>query len=501
MKRRYVAIWFRHLLTDWQVLKKPELKSIPFVICGKECGRMIVKAANDHAEQWGIIEGMVLADARTLKPSIEVIVSNSDPEHLLNYLADQCIEFTPVYSVDLPDGLILDITECAHLWDGEKNYLRSIIKKFMDLGFDVRGSMADTIGMAWANSRFGQAHPIIMSGSEKGALANLPPSSLRIDQVIADRLKKLGIRKIEQLYCIPAKAMNKRFGQSLYLRLEQALGNIQEHIKPKLYVSPYMESYASPEGIATLEGIEAVLQNLLARICRRMESEQKGVRELILECLRVDRKIQIVRIGTGQPSKSPKHLFKLFSEKISEIEPALGIEIFTLTASQYDDLQVAQGRMLDAVSRLSSNSIGELVDRLAAKLGRNRVYRFMPQERHLLEKSVYRTWDLSKEPETDWLKSPKPIILLRPPEEIEAVAQLPDYPPAWIKHKGQRRLVRKADGPERVECEWWDMKTPNRPIRDYYKIEDDTGTRLLIFRSGFYDPERPARWYLHGLFA
>jgi hypothetical protein len=44
----------------------------------------------------------------------------------------------------------------------------------------------------------------------------------------------------------------------------------------------------------------------------------------------VDGNIQEIDIGTNCASSNVHHLFKLFEIKISSIEPALGIELFTL---------------------------------------------------------------------------------------------------------------------------------------------------------------------------
>ena len=37
-------------------------------------------------------------------------------------------------------------------------------------------------------------------------------------------------------------------------------------------------------------------------------------------------------------------------------------------------------------------------------------------------------------------------------------------------------------------------------IRDYYRVEDNDGLRFWIYREGFFRPDRPPRWWLHGMF-
>ncbi|HEX3384750.1 MAG TPA: DNA polymerase Y family protein, partial [Mucilaginibacter sp.] len=156
MQKRFVSIWFRHLTTDWLTLRRPELKALPFVFAAPERGRMLITAANSLAEAQDISPGMALADARAIVPSLEMADHTPGKESkLLKALGGWCIRYTPLVAVDMPDGLILDVSGCAHLWGGERAYLGTIIKVLRNKGYNARGAMADSVGAAWAVARFG----------------------------------------------------------------------------------------------------------------------------------------------------------------------------------------------------------------------------------------------------------------------------------------------------------------------------------------------------------
>ena len=87
--------------------------------------------------------------------------------------------------------------------------------------------------------------------------------------------------------------------------------------------------------------------------------------------------------------------------------------------------------------------------------------------------------------------------MLTLPERIDVTAPQPDYPPILFRHKGKVVKVKKADGPERIEQEWW-LTTGEH--RDYYVLEDEQGARYWVFRLGHYSEVIP-HWYLHGFFA
>ena len=99
---------------------------------------------------------------------------------------------------------------------------------------------------------------------------------------------------------------------------------------------------------------------------------------------------------------------------------------------------------------------------------------------------------------TTWrVNARRPLQLVPSPEPIEVTAPIPDYPPMLFRYKGKLHKVLKADGPERIEQEWWLQQGQHR---DYYCVEDEEGKRYWIFRLGHYD-DKSFQWFLHGYYA
>jgi len=125
MEQRFISIWFRHLTTDWMVRRQQELKDKAFVLATPERGRMVVKAASREAQMKGICVAMAVADCKAILPFLQVFDNKEgQAEKLLTALAEWCLRYTPVAAIDLPDGLVLDISGCTHLWGGEQIYLK-----------------------------------------------------------------------------------------------------------------------------------------------------------------------------------------------------------------------------------------------------------------------------------------------------------------------------------------------------------------------------------------
>lgn len=494
-----MVIWFRHLVTDWLTLRKPELKELPFVLVTPVHNRSIVTAANPQAEALGVRVGMTAADAKVMTPMLAVIDHPPGKEvKLLRQLGLWCIRYTPTVATDLSNSLILDISGCTHLWGGEKDYIKAIIFKLRAQGYDARAAIADTIGTAWAIAHFGQVLPIVACGKQAEALMPLPPAALRLERHMLEKLHKLGFRTIKSFISMSRTALRRRFGENFIVRIGQALGTIDESLLPIVPPVPYVERLPCLEAIRTDKAISIAIEKLLNNLCARLLGEGKGVRRAVLTAYRLDGKKVQVSISTTRGSHSVSHLSQLFGLQISKIEPALGIELFLLEAQKVEDIDPIQEKLWTGNPNLDDSVLAELLDRIGGKIGPGRIHRYLPAEHYWPERSIYPAASLKDLPQTAWcIDRPRPIQLLAKPEPIEVMALLPDYPPKVFTHKGKRHVVDKADGPERIEREWWLEKGEHR---DYYAVEDELGGRYWLFRSGHYDGE-DAKWYLHGYFA
>lgn len=500
MKKRFIVVWFRHLTTDWLTLRRPDLQSVPFVIAAPDHGRLMIIATNMLAETQGILPGMVVADAKAIHPEIEVIHAIPGiTEKLLKALGEWCIRYTPIISVDLPDGLILDMSGCAHLWGGERGYLKEIVNRLRSKGYDARAAITDTIGTAWAVSRYGRVNPIIEPEQQASALLNLPPEALRLEPLIIERLQKLGFRTIGSFIDMPRSVLRRRFGAAFIQRLDQALGLEEEYRIPIIPIEAYQERLPCLEPVRTATAIEIALQTLLERLCERLQKEGKGIRTAIFRGYRVDGKTVHIDIGTNRPTHNIRHIFKLFELKISSIEPALGIELFILDAPKVEDVSLDQETLWNEERKqLDDLIIAELLDKVAGKVGAHNIRRYLPQEHYWPERSIKQSSSLQEQPATTWRTDrPRPVQLLSYPQRVEVTAPIPDYPPILFRYKNKVHHIKKADGPERIEREWWLEEGEHR---DYYTVEDQDGQRYWLFRAGHYSAEQ-SQWFIHGFFA
>lgn len=259
----------------------------------------------------------------------------------------------------------------------------------------------------------------------------------------------------------------------------------------------FFEPIDAPETIARRTG------KLVAALCAALEAKGLGARRLDLVCERVDGRREAVRIGTAKPNGDPKRLSRLLGDRLERIDPGFGIEAMSLSAPLVEPLQPRP-----SVSSLAGEEapadVEGLVDVLANRLGRAKVYRMAPVESDVPERSTRRVAATSPATGRSWPAAwPRPSRLLSLAEPVEAMAALPDQPPIAFTWRGQRRRIRRADGPERIYGEWWKRDAEVDAVRDYFAVEDDAGERFWLYRQG--DGEIAVtgdlRWFIHGVFA
>lgn len=499
MPKRFVSIWFKYLLTDREAIRQKSLQEVPVAFTEPDHGRMLVISMNAHAEHCGVRPGMAAADARVIAPGIQLFDSKPGRNiKFLKGLAEWCLRYTPLVTVDPPDGLLLDVTGCTHLKGGETEFLKDLTSRLHQLGYTVRPGMADTIGCAWAVARCAETGLIVPPGGQRNALMPLPPASLRLATELLVKLNQLGFYQVGSFIHFPKSVLKRRFGPNMVLRLYQALGQEAEFLLPLKEPVPYSERIALLEPIRTRPAIENAVHQVIDQLCKRLYGEGLGLRSAVLTYYRIDGKSFQLSIGTNHPSQRTDHIFKLFALQFDQVAPALGIELFILDATQTEPANDKQSLLWNGKPAADSEQVAELLDNVGARVGNVNIHRYLPEERYWPERAAKTTTDVAELPAGEWPEDMiRPVQLLKPPEPIEAMALTPDYAPRQFVYRGQRHIIVNADGPERISHEWWEE---DGGYRDYYVAEDEEGMRYWLYGTAADLPGQTRRWFIHGYF-
>ncbi len=445
---------------------------------------------------------MALADARARCPGLATLPA--DPEADAGELARlvrAMQRFTPMTSPDPPDGIMLDITGCAHLFGGEAALAAQAAAH---AGYTARHALADNAAAARALVRYGRVG--------EGDVRALPVTALELADDALAALRRAGLRTIGDLATRPLRTLAARFGEDAVMHLRQLLGEAGSPIVPHRVPAPIRTEARFAEPLARTDDALDVIEDLLVQAGRIMEKRALGGRRFLVTLHRSDNARRHLAVETAQPVRDPASVMRLLRERIETLadplDPGFGFDSIDLAVSRTEPLQVRQ-MALNAADEERSDSFAALIDRLGVRFGTDRVRRLKPQNRHLPEVAQELAPAIQDRQAALWPdiddRPPRPLLLLDPPQQVTVVAGVPDGPPQRFRWRGHLHEVRLAEGPERIEGEWWRRRSGHhagkaRNARDYYRIEDAAGRRFWIFRHGLFGEVADPRWYLHGLF-
>jgi protein ImuB len=542
--RRILALWLPRLPTDRLIRKRGAPFDAPLVIGRKANNTLYVHALDAAAETLGLHKDQPLANARAMVERLAIVPADEKADAaLLEGIADWCDRFTPLVSLDAPDGLFLDITGAAHLFGGEAAMLETVTGLIARQGLAVRGAIAGTSLAAHALARYatsasnseavGHKKSTVTSvGGEAHAVAPLPITALECDDKVLRALRHAGLKTVGMVASRLGSELSERLGTGFVTRLKVMLGSEEKPLQPRRALPDLMAEQRFAEPVVTEEMIAASLLRLAQHLGAILEREGRGARMLEAAFFRADGKVERIAVRTGEPLRDPNVMLRLLRQRLDALadplDPGFGYDLIRLEAILAEETNPAT-ISFDS-NENACRQIGFLVDRLAARFGDTRVQRFVPQNTHIPEaqsaavpaqdddfdRQDWRRKRLSGDPPR------RPLRLLEKPEEISVpLSGVPDGPPVRFRWRRVEFQIARAEGPERIAMEWWrgvreSGSDQNKPsvresgsdqrktglTRDYFRVETRDGQRFWLYRDGLYQQNGFApRWYLQGLFA
>ncbi|MBX7459708.1 DUF6504 family protein [Qipengyuania huizhouensis] len=515
MSRTIVSLWFPTFAIDrWnRIAARPgetENTSRPVVLVTETAHGPVIDAVSPEAGEAGARAGMRLADARMLAPQLLAVPSDHEGNQRgLEKLAAAAQRWGPWSMVDGGDAVLLDASGSAHLFGGEAAMLAGIEARFASQGYHCRAASAPNGGAAWALSHYGMHRAVVnLEADLPAVLAPLPVASLRLNADTGLLLVRLGLKTIGELMAVPRDSLARRFRNrrsaeaNPLTRLDQMLGRAHEPLVPLVERLSFAAERRLAEPVLHLDLLKRVVGDLAIDLARRLENDKQGARRLVLRLWRVDGDHTSRTLELASPSRNPGHIMRLFEERLEGIDAGFGIDQARLIATWAEPLGCVQDT-LDTPDK-PGTSLPVLVDRLVTRLGRDRVTRLRPCKSHWPELSQQAAPPDRVPPlvQCDPGFSQRPLKLLARPEPIAVIYATPEGLPRRFRWRGGLYVIAKAEGPERIAPEWWRQRA-NARLRDYYRIEDETGRRYWIYRYGLIEDGRggPPDWYMHGFFA
>ena len=548
--RRILSLWFPRLGAERLLRQADALREMPFAVL-RDTGQMqVLNSLSDVASAAGLHHGQPLRDALAMCPDLVTRLQNPQAEAaFLDVLTRWAGKFSPWVSAMRPDGLVIDVTGCTHLFGGEENLLQQIETEALDLGLSSRLGLGDNQGAAWALARFagmdvsshrsgdaieqearatrsraakrhnwerGGSRPsmaqpvggqgrIAPPGKAHTVLSPLPVAALRLEGETVQQLSRLGLRRVGDLIGQPRASLARRFGKGLVMRLDQALGAASEPISPAKPPPRYAVRLTLPDPIGLEDDILAGIDKLLPALADRLEQDGKGARLVRLQAFRTDQTMQWIEAGLARPTHAPDRIRPLLAMRLGDLDAGFGIDMLRLEAVRIEP--VADRRpaghldaALAARAKLGAErQLEDLISRIGGRVGLDQITRRHPGNSHIPEKAAQTLAAAWSEPAKEWPKptTPRPLLLWQPEPVTAPESQ---SPPAAFRWRRQDLSLALATGPERIAPEWW-LDDPNwrSGVRDYWQVITSRGDKLWLYFA--HGGTMSAGWFCQGQFA
>jgi hypothetical protein len=134
---------------------------------------------------------------------------------------------------------------------------------------------------------------------------------------------------------------------SACLRLDQALGAVEEAISPRLPVPALSAERRLAEPVGRIEDVEQLLLALAMRLKPGLERRGVGARVLEYALFRVDGAVYRLCVGASRPVRDPETVVKLFRERLAavgdELDAGYGFDLVRLSVLADGEMPDDQG--------------------------------------------------------------------------------------------------------------------------------------------------------------
>lgn len=478
------------------------LQNMPLVIHDGKPQRPVLYAVNHAARAAGLQPGMALAAARAVTSNLTAVPRDVEKEQqALVQIATWLTQFSPSISIEA-QAISIEVAASLQLFGGIGAMVTLMREGTRQLGFSSLIGVAPTALGAQLLARATQFAPKTRMCRDSALLAErlsmLPLTLFDWPEALKHTLDTLGLTRVGQLQAMPRAGLQQRFGDVLVHDLDRAHGLRGD---PRIYFA-LPDTFSSRREfvfeLSNSDHLTPYVLSLLTEMEGFLRARSAGATSVQVRLTSGSKTNRDITLAAREPTRHAKHWQRLLAEKFANADLTAPVIAVAVTVQVYAPYMAQTASLLADVgaprsasaSHHKGESVANVMDRLAARLGDQAVYQIAVHEDH--------------RPELAWQKSGRK---LNKKEAINAPAYAPITRPVWLlkeprpltvnaNHPQYRGTLMLMAGPERLDTGWWDGK----PItRDYFIAQNPQHEVCWIYRD--YRLGVPSgQWYLHGFF-
>lgn len=357
---RIACVYIPHFHVQIESLRSPGLKKRPVVIGGSPDERASVVDCSEEAAGKGVYIDMPLRDAYHLCPEAAFLTFDKELsgevwEEALYLLGAVTLRMEPK-----EQGLVyLDITKALKLYASEE-YVSCTIVEVMRDAFQLKAK----VGVS--NSRFIAEQAalcapkqilVVRPGTEKEFVASLRVDRLPVDEEIKERLRLLGLRRLEKVAGLSRQAVISQFGKE-GKRISDIVSGVEDKrqiVKRHRAVSLEREVIGDLP-FETMEQVTGALGSVLAelsselkkmgKVCRKLRvtlnlqdrkqdrQDRNLERTFVLKNPTAEAKEMLARIVNGLEGMTIENSITGFALSVSDLSTDAGVQEYLLKRGQ-----------------------------------------------------------------------------------------------------------------------------------------------------------------------
>jgi len=414
----------------------------------------------------------------------------------LRGLATWALQWSPRVAIT-EEAVVIEVEASLRLFGGRTRLRERIRIEGAELGLAI-AAWAPTSLAALAFARAG--HEDGLSRPLEVALDAMPLEVLSAVGAHHHTLARIGCKTLGDVRRLPRGGVSRRFGKELLGALDQAYGIKREVHRWETIPETFSARLELMSRVDLAPALAFSSRRLLAQMCGWLAARHAGVNAFTLHWLHDSMRSKeagpggALTVRTGEFTRNLEHLWRLLNENLNKTTLLAAVGEISLTADHVEPLEERSASLLPDTVR-QGQSLREVLERIAARIGPENVLRPVMTEDHRIEwAQVWKPAEEKQPRQTSAIETPQPTWMLPSPLRLAVKKERPQY----------QGTLQMLIGPHRVESGWWDRmgepgaETTKHVERDYYVALSEHAGPLWIFLERRGDD---LAWYLHGIFA
>ena len=440
--------------------------------------RQQIRSCDKKAQQAGIHHGMALNSAYALLPALAVVEYNEEHEaRLLQQAGEWAMQFSSVVCLHPPNHILIEIAGSQRLFEGFDTLIALIEQELQKLGFNGQIGIAPTPLAANLLARANIRRGIVQKSRLPNTISELPVSMLELPADTIKSLQRSGIRQTGGVLNVSPSSLTRRFGPSFVNYLDRLLGNHPDPRTPLRLRDFFERNLDLIPDVRDTNALQFSTQRMINELAAFLIIRDCGINQFVFTLRHQRHADTTLQLHFLQATSQAKHLHKVLTEKLSRTTLPAPVCSLHLIANTFSEIEHDAADFF-IKSRQQQKSLGEVIDTLSSRLGKNTLYTLSSVDDH--------------RPEKAWKKSP-------PDNSVEPLMHWPERP-LWLLREPRavstdlyRRLSIESDA-ERIETGWWETEDVRR---DYFMVCDQRGTRYWVYKKR----DDNNTLFIHGVFA